>query len=398
VHAAERQNGTGSGGGPEGAAPFVGADEHRSEGDDGVFCTSSFRHFAPLLIACQDYARMSGCRFCSEPFAAVLEDKKDPEVELHEAPKSSVEASIWLPLSVRSRVAAELRAAPAVKTFAERLRAGEPALIEELERSHQIIMSESVRNAMIAAFEQFEMWPPTPSPPEVPDDDCCYQDTSASMPAMAQRAYNDEMRRRCDAASHGGISQLKHRAQTAFFIVDFADKIGMPLPPMPETHSMMLKEFAVCVADWEERLRQDRPPEACEARDARAAFLGGLGIGAAADRLREEVGQLWAGDNRTAGATFIDLVARLNPVSLAFTTGFVLSRCPGVRRPNGAVPPRTPGRDPAPWPTWALETLTPPSSQESPANPTATDELDLVLLRATLVAQHLTQQVADAPP
>ena len=35
-----------------------------------------------------------------------------------------------------------------------------------------------VRNAMIAAFQRLELWPPTPPPEGIEDDDCCYEASS----------------------------------------------------------------------------------------------------------------------------------------------------------------------------------------------------------------------------
>lgn len=213
-----------------------------------VFCPSAFRHFAPLLRDCEDYARSSGCRFSREPFRAALDGEVDARALNPTAMLHVTEPSL----------AAVLRAAPAVSKFAARLLAGEPALLEELDRSHRIVTAESVRNAIIAGLSQLEMWPPTKTFADVADDDCSYEDVSAPIPVIARRLWNDEQRRGRLAKSSGGVCVLRQRAMTAFFIVDFAEQIGTPLPAMRDTESMMLKELAARAAEWE---RETAGPE-----------------------------------------------------------------------------------------------------------------------------------------
>merc|ERR1712129_197171 len=71
---------------------------------------------------------------------------------------------------------------------------------KELERAFSVVMEESVRNAMVSAFQRLDMWPPRPTPAGVCMEDCSYEDVSAPLAVVAQRAYNDELRRARDAA------------------------------------------------------------------------------------------------------------------------------------------------------------------------------------------------------
>merc|ERR1719375_445297 len=102
------------------------------------------------------------------------------------------------------RLAARLQAAPAISCFADRLRAGERELVEEMSRAYDVVMNESVRNAMVAAFRELGLWPPSPAPEGVADDDCDFEDLAAPIPVIAQRIYNDEAHRRRDLDLNGG--------------------------------------------------------------------------------------------------------------------------------------------------------------------------------------------------
>jgi len=227
---------------------------------------SCFQRFAPLVAASRDYAQYSGCRFRSSSFDGVPISTG----------RSTVPGKIGEPLvvsSVRSRdsgplLAAKLRAAPAVRGFTERLQAGEPRLLKELDRAFNVVMEESVRNAMVSAFQRLDMWPPQPTPAGICTEDCSYEDVSAPLAVVAQRAYNDELRRARDAAEVGGVSSATRRAMTAAYLVDFAHAAGLQLPPMPEAQQARFHDFALRAAELErqqqeeherQRAQQDKP-------------------------------------------------------------------------------------------------------------------------------------------
>lgn len=158
----------------------------------------SFRNFAPFLRASQAYSERSGFRFRIDSF---------------QSDGNSCEA--------RTGSEAKLRAAPAVHEFAERLRAQDVALMEELERSYRLIMTESVRNSMIGTCQQLDVFPPLLGSVDVDSEDCAYEDVSEPLLVIAQRLYNDQARRKTPVGA-----RLERRATTAAYIVDFAAEIG----------------------------------------------------------------------------------------------------------------------------------------------------------------------------
>mmetsp|Transcript_18622 Transcript_18622/g.37949 ORF Transcript_18622/g.37949 Transcript_18622/m.37949 type:complete len:297 (-) Transcript_18622:237-1127(-) len=263
----------------------------------------AFRRFAPLLEAAQGYAHHSGCRFRSSSFSGIPTETAEGRSESDAVPV--VDAS--RARDYGPRLAAKIHAAPAVRDFGERLRAGEEGLVEEIERAYRIVMSESVRNAMMGMFQALGMFPPAPPPQSIPDDDCAYEDMSAALPVIAQRLYNDQARRLLDTT--GGPSRLDTRAKTAAFLVDFAEGVGRPLPPMPETQQGMLKDFAERTAEYA-KMQGDSGKQ----NRARDVFLKGLGAGAVAENLRREASKWWKENWQAvlwtaAGAALVGAVA-----------------------------------------------------------------------------------------
>ncbi|CAJ1330618.1 unnamed protein product [Effrenium voratum] len=114
-------------------------------------------------------------------------------------------------------------------------------------------MVEGVRNAMMAAFQRLELWPPMPPPAGIEDDDCCYEDVNSDLPVIAQRLYNDDVRRLMAVPCDGAASPWQQRAFTAAFIVDFAEEVGVPCLPMPPTQKEMIEEFALRLEEFEAR-------------------------------------------------------------------------------------------------------------------------------------------------
>jgi len=194
-----------------------------------------------------------------------------------------------------------------VRDFGERLRSGQDGLAEEVDRAYRIVMAESVRNAMLSMFQALGMFPPQPPPRGIQEDDCQYEDMSAPLPVIAQRLYNDQARRVIDTT--GGPSRLERRAMTAAFLVDFAEGVGLPLPPMPATQQGMLKDFAERTSEYAKT--QGGGAEQSRARDI---FLRSLGGGAAAENIRREAQKWWKENWQTvlwgaAGAALVGAVA-----------------------------------------------------------------------------------------
>jgi hypothetical protein len=272
----------------------------------------SFRHFAPLLRASQDYAEHSGYRFRSSSFDGLslgdgLEaDDASEFVELpnagSEAPSSGSSGSGRLAVISEERaqdaglrLAAKIRALPQVGDFAARLQAGEPALQEELDRAFRLVMTESVRNSMIGTCQALGVFPPMPPPAGIVMDDCAYEDASAPLPDIAQRLYNDQARRlgegdvwgssaSSDPDGPGDASvgqRLQRRAMTAAFLVDFAEGVGVALPTMSDTQEAMLQDFAQRIEEWGAKSKAEegavrRAAENDPRREEREAESAGL--------------------------------------------------------------------------------------------------------------------------
>eukprot|EP00927_Polykrikos_kofoidii_P051518 TRINITY_DN45313_c0_g1_i1.p1 TRINITY_DN45313_c0_g1~~TRINITY_DN45313_c0_g1_i1.p1 ORF type:complete len:376 (+),score=48.22 TRINITY_DN45313_c0_g1_i1:53-1180(+) len=292
---------------------------------EGIRCLdeAAFRHFRPLLAASQTYASYSGCRFRPRSFdgisprgnrvmsardvgsprsgTALLASSASQRGNVHwEAPFSEPTVSSQRARDSGPRLAAKIYAAPTVREFAARVLAGEAGLVEEVDRAFRIVMVESVRNAMMGMFKALDMFPPRIPPTGIDDEDCAYEDVTAPLPIIAQRLYNDEARRLTDTT--GGPGRLEKRASTAAFVVDFAEVIGVQLPPIPETQHCMLKEFSERASDFARYRSQEAQSH------ARNAFLQSLGVSAAANALRSEVNTIWAQNRESmlllAGAAF----------------------------------------------------------------------------------------------
>jgi len=137
-----------------------------------------------------------------------------------------------------------------VLDFTQRLVSGDPFLLEELDVASRIVLSETVRNSMIATLRRLEIWPPPSEWHDVDEFDCSYEDTHSSLPVIAQRIYNDEQRRQSESGLLG--ARMARRAITASFLVDFASESGIAQQEMPQTHAWMLQEFQDRVQEWED--------------------------------------------------------------------------------------------------------------------------------------------------
>lgn len=249
-------------------------------GGEGCFDLESFPSLCPLLEACQDYGELSGCRFPR----GVLPDFESTEIHENES----------------ALAAAKRKAAPVVNDFKDRLRSHDEELEATVLRALRLVMTESVRNGFAATCQELELWPPRPPPQGISDDDCAFEDTSASLPEIAQRLYNDEMRRR----SEDVLRPLLKRAETASFIVDFATEVGMETPEVQESHQTMLQDFMARVEEWVGGQGQEEP--AIGGR-ARKAFLSGLGRGGGVEGLRRQVKARWAKNWETHGGTLVNV-------------------------------------------------------------------------------------------
>lgn len=210
----------------------------------------SFPSFAPLLSACQEYARFSGCRFSLKAFEGI-EHQRGACVPI----VNDTRAGDAGPL-----LAAKLCAAIHVRSYAELLKSGEADLLQDSKRAHDIAIKESARNSMIAICKAADFFPPSPSPEGVDDEDHSWDEVGlASAPVIAQRLYNDEVHRQQGLAEGGAGCSALIQAKTASFLVDFADEVGAELPQTAMLRTEMLEQFHCDVQGWAARSEQPPP-------------------------------------------------------------------------------------------------------------------------------------------
>lgn len=270
--------------------------------DDSALQLDAFPIFTPLLEACLSYAELSGCRFQRGAFY-------DLDNELSEALEAGQESALP-PL-----LHAKMCASPVVESFTRRLRQGEAALLEAAANANHLVMAEGVRSGIIATCQELRLWPPSESA-GVEDDDCRFEDTSAPLPAIARRAYNDEVRRE----AQGLAVTLRRRAITASFLMDFVLDAGLKLP-MPESQRAMLQEFMDRVTEWTGTTADTEASQA-QQKAARRALLNGLGFGANLEAARQQVQVRWAKNWETRSGAALNVAT----MALAMTAGYVSFR------------------------------------------------------------------------
>lgn len=232
----------------------------------GELDRESFQQFAPLLSGSELYACQRRFRFHGSDFADVDVEiaRSDSLLDKGRALEEDVEAS------------AKLLAAPVVADFSKRLNLaaleasqGQPsveqqALLDELEQASRIVIRESARKIMVSACIGLSLFPPLEKPAEVEDvEDCFYEDVSFPLPVIAQRLYNDNERR-----SRREMLPCLRRAQTASYILDFAEEVGVKTPEMPESYRAMLAEFQTRISEWEAKENQVLDGEQADGSDS----------------------------------------------------------------------------------------------------------------------------------
>lgn len=193
--------------------------------------------------------------------------------------------------------------------------------MEAVERASRLVMAESVRNGIAATCKELQIWPPPFAPPGVAEGDCAFEDTSAPLLAIAQRAYNEERRRQ----QEGALQPLRRRAATASFLADFAAEVGVE-PQLPDAYRSMLDEFMARVEEWVQTgsdAAADKGASLLKAASrARQALLMGLGLGAVADIARHQVQARWSKNWESPAGTMANVAA----VGLALVAGYAAMR------------------------------------------------------------------------
>lgn len=243
-------------------------DEHRV-----LLDVEAFPAFRPLLEACTPYAALSGGRFLSADFRSEEEDDTSTSTyseAQHAVSRTCKDTALAFEVALRE---------------AQTVNSASSDLLQEVREAYRLCMSESVRNGIKATLCQLRLWPPAQEllgDVIVDANDCAYEGMSNPLPVIAQQCFNEERRR----MSGDHASEIRCRAVTASFLVDFAAAAGMQLTTMPETQKVMLEEFTRLVEEWNHG-------QAAATSRARAAFLNGLGVNPAADVARAKVSEWW---------------------------------------------------------------------------------------------------------
>jgi hypothetical protein len=260
----------------------------------------AFPAFSELLAVSQAYASFSGCRFHMHTFAGLLDDCASEDACDVIASNACVEP-VRVIAAERAAdsgplLAAKLQAVPVMRRFVQRLRTGDVTLAEELLRAAHIVTAECLHNSMCATFKELDMWPPSPPPPGVMDDDCAYLDLSAPFPVVAQRAYNEKVKRLFDVV--GAMERSKRLAETASFLLDFSQDTSGVVAKTPWEEQQLLARFTELANEYRAQ---------CDGATEKASPIQGI---------REGIdsfcrgGKEWWGENRdTVAWTTVGAVA-----------------------------------------------------------------------------------------
>lgn len=221
----------------------------------------SFPQFAPLLAACQDYASHSRCCFRSSDFTQLevdmtsLQNLQDDD-ELFDRRQAAVVVTHF---SQHLKVAM-WAASNDMATLQQQ------ALMDDLRQAYRTVVGENVRKMMITTCTGLSMFPPTESLTDIDSHDCSYEDVYSPFPVIAQRLYNeDQMRQR------HGKRRWQRLEQTASFILDFAQEVGVAVPETSEAYQAVLAEFQLRCLEW-----QDETDESCSSEGYEESAQGSI--------------------------------------------------------------------------------------------------------------------------
>ena len=196
-----------------------------------VLDRTAFPNFERFLIALEEYARETGCRFRMADWPMVT------------TPGTNSAAEFVLISEEDSNPGSVTTSEKIVLEFMDRLRNSEPGLVQEISCAAKICEQEGLRNVMIATCKELRLWPP---PGEDRLESIAYSDTSEPLDAIAWALYNHE---KClnesDRASHDRL------CRTASFLVDFAHSIGVTqITGTSKAGSALLTDFLTRAKEW----------------------------------------------------------------------------------------------------------------------------------------------------
>lgn len=225
---------------------------------------------------------------------------------------------------------ARRKAAPVVYEFKQRLLCRDEDLELTLQHAYTLVMNESVRNGIISTCRELNLWPPQPPPAGILADDYTFQDLTASLEEIAQRAYNDEHQRN----THEAFKHMAKKVTTASFLSDFAHEVAIDIPFALNVHADMLQNFMTRVEEWvalQER-QNTSTGNASLVERARNAFLAGIsspaGPVAIVASFQEQVKARWTKNWETTDGTLMNVAI----IGLAALAGLAAIRNRAGRR------------------------------------------------------------------
>eukprot|EP00397_Hematodinium_sp_SG-2012_P041161 GEMP01045270.1.p1 GENE.GEMP01045270.1~~GEMP01045270.1.p1 ORF type:complete len:273 (+),score=65.21 GEMP01045270.1:92-910(+) len=217
---------------------------------------SLFPAFQPLLEKLGPYGQLSGARFRGRSF--------DELPEAFEVVGGQQDAAL------AQRLNAKLESVEDVNIFTARLRAKDPALMEEFYRASRLVMQESVRQAVMATLKELGLWPAEGT--EVDREDIGWEDMSTNIHQVTTRCYNYEML----TSSDPRYQNLKALYTTGSFLVDFAAHALKDTAPkvleQDSTSQLVMRDFIELVKRYEQSMKL---PEA-RMLQVQNAFIDGL--------------------------------------------------------------------------------------------------------------------------
>jgi len=215
--------------------------------------SSPFEEWRALLVACEDYANLTGWRFVLSDFMAFQERQGT------EALNAAREAAMPTALDYADRVRS---CATACSDGAAK-----PHLITEFEACQRIVATEAIYNSMLATVRAVglggvdvdaggggsgtEMVPQLGGPDDVPDDEAdafAYHDMSQPIEVIARRLVAHERRLRATPEVH---AEKQRRALHASFIVEFGLEHGLTDRGGDATAEGSLTEFLERLGEWD---------------------------------------------------------------------------------------------------------------------------------------------------
>lgn len=197
-----------------------------------------WQEWRALLVACHDYAVISGWRFVNADFMN-LSQKRHEKDGLNAARERGLPMALEYADRIRACVEATRSGAPP------------PRLVEEFQACQRLVSQEAVYNSMIATVKAIGLGEPAPAAEEASaaeeGDALAFQDMSQPIEVIARRliAYHTSMQ-----DSPGMLEERQERLLHASFIVEFGLEHGLP-EMRDSTSEATLTDFMTRLGEWE---------------------------------------------------------------------------------------------------------------------------------------------------